>query len=158
MEIQITSGIGEGVTETAAFDAALLNAGIGNYNLLYLSSIIPPKSKIVKRRIEAREGEYGNRLYVVIAKRLESEEGKCAWAGLGWTQEDLSGKGFFAEEVGGDRESVSRAVTDSLGGMTDNRCFLENSVGLEIIGLKCNGRPVCAIVAAIFCIEPWENI
>lgn len=157
MEIQITSGVGEGVTETAAFDAALLNAGIGNYNLLYLSSIIPPHSKIVKHRFKAREGEYGNRLYIVIAKRIENEVGKFAWAGLGWAQDAFSGKGFFAEESGGDKESVNKAVNESLAGMTDNRNLLKKNANSEIIGMKCTGKPVCALVVAIFGTEPWEK-
>ncbi|HTY26397.1 MAG TPA: arginine decarboxylase, pyruvoyl-dependent [Desulfomonilaceae bacterium] len=38
----ITSGYGEASTELNAFDAALLNAGIGNTNLIKLSSILPP--------------------------------------------------------------------------------------------------------------------
>ena len=45
--IILTSGIGIGSTKLNAFDNALLNAGIGNFNLLSVSSIIPPKAKIV---------------------------------------------------------------------------------------------------------------
>jgi len=45
--IILTSGIRIGSTKLNAFDNALLNAGIGNFNLLSVSSIIPPKAKIV---------------------------------------------------------------------------------------------------------------
>jgi len=38
----LTSGFGEGTTALNAFDAALLNAGIGDTNLIKLSSILPP--------------------------------------------------------------------------------------------------------------------
>lgn len=38
----LTSGFGEASTELNAFDAALLNAKIGNTNLIKLSSILPP--------------------------------------------------------------------------------------------------------------------
>jgi arginine decarboxylase len=38
----LTSGSAEGNTELTAFDGALLNAGIGNINLLKVSSILPP--------------------------------------------------------------------------------------------------------------------
>ncbi|MGE5598241.1 MAG: pyruvoyl-dependent arginine decarboxylase [Bacteroidota bacterium] len=38
----LTAGAGEGVTALNAFDAALLAAGIGNLNLLRVSSILPP--------------------------------------------------------------------------------------------------------------------
>lgn len=36
------SGVGEGMTSLNAFDAAVLAAGVGNTNLIKLSSIIPP--------------------------------------------------------------------------------------------------------------------
>lgn len=38
----LTAGAGEGGTLLNAFDAALLDAGIGNLNLLRVSSILPP--------------------------------------------------------------------------------------------------------------------
>ncbi len=43
MKIHIGTSIGTGETELSAFDTALYNAGIANYNLLYLSSVIPPR-------------------------------------------------------------------------------------------------------------------
>lgn len=41
----ITSGSSEGNTELTAFDGALLQAGIGNINLIKVSSILPPKAQ-----------------------------------------------------------------------------------------------------------------
>ncbi|MBS4026880.1 MAG: arginine decarboxylase, pyruvoyl-dependent [Clostridia bacterium] len=38
----LTSGFAEGESELTAFDRALLSAGIGNINLLKVSSILPP--------------------------------------------------------------------------------------------------------------------
>jgi arginine decarboxylase len=46
MLIQVTGGTGAGPTKMAAFDAALNQAGTANYNLIKLSSIIPPDSKV----------------------------------------------------------------------------------------------------------------
>jgi len=40
----ITSGSAEGNSELTAFDGALLKAGIGNINLLKVSSILPPEA------------------------------------------------------------------------------------------------------------------
>ena len=39
----LVSGCAEGFTELNAFDAALINAGVGNTNLVRLSSILPPR-------------------------------------------------------------------------------------------------------------------
>jgi arginine decarboxylase len=41
----LTSGSAEGNTELTAFDGALLNAGIGNVNIIKVSSILPPKAQ-----------------------------------------------------------------------------------------------------------------
>ncbi len=41
-------GKGEGKTHLTAFDKALLSAGIGNYNLLKVSSILPPHVEITE--------------------------------------------------------------------------------------------------------------
>lgn len=40
----LASGVGEGKTSLTAFDAALLNSGLGNLNLLKISSILPPRA------------------------------------------------------------------------------------------------------------------
>jgi len=44
----LVSGKGEGFTPLNAFDNALLNSGIGNTNLIKVSSIIPPGSQLIK--------------------------------------------------------------------------------------------------------------
>jgi arginine decarboxylase len=87
MQVVVTTGTGTGPTILAAFDAALLDAGIANYNLMYLSSVIPAGASIKQGRFAAAIDEYGYRLYVVVARHDEHESGKSAWAGLGWTQE-----------------------------------------------------------------------
>jgi len=48
MNISITTGKSEGPTKLNAFDNALLDAGIGDVNLIKVSSIIPQGTKIVK--------------------------------------------------------------------------------------------------------------
>jgi arginine decarboxylase len=43
----LVSGVSEGSSKLNAFDHALLNAGVGNCNLLKVSSILPPGAKQV---------------------------------------------------------------------------------------------------------------
>ena len=45
----LTSGFGEASTGLNAFDAALLEAGIGDTNLIRMSSILPPNAEEVER-------------------------------------------------------------------------------------------------------------
>jgi arginine decarboxylase len=62
MLIKISSGVGTGPTALGAFDAALRNAGIENYNLISLSSVIPPAAELERTRFTASPREYGDRL------------------------------------------------------------------------------------------------
>jgi arginine decarboxylase len=71
--IPITSGVGRGRTKLAAFDAALFDAVIANYNLLHLISIIPDGFTPVVRKLDQNAVEYGFRLYVVLATATAME-------------------------------------------------------------------------------------
>ncbi len=44
-KFKITAGAGEGKTSLTAFDGALLQAGIGNINLIRVTSILPPHAE-----------------------------------------------------------------------------------------------------------------
>ena len=48
MKVSITSGNAEGPTKLNAFDNALLDAGIGDVNLIKVSSIIPQGAELVE--------------------------------------------------------------------------------------------------------------
>ncbi len=48
MKVSITSGKSEGPTRLNAFDNALLDAGIGDVNLIPVSSILPANTEIVE--------------------------------------------------------------------------------------------------------------
>jgi arginine decarboxylase len=47
-KITLVSGTGEGETFLTAFDRALLDAGIGDFNLIKVSSIVPPNARFVE--------------------------------------------------------------------------------------------------------------
>ncbi|NDA64718.1 MAG: pyruvoyl-dependent arginine decarboxylase, partial [Chitinophagia bacterium] len=95
MKIQITQGVGNGPTQLAAFDKALNEAGVANFNLIYLSSVVPPNSKIIATKKPMIEGEWGDKLFVVAAQQRTSTRHEEAWAGIGWVQDPKTGKGLF---------------------------------------------------------------
>ena len=66
--IVLAQGTGCGPTELAAFDAALRDAGVANYNLLCLSSVIPPGSRLERTRWVTPAEHWGHRLYVVLSQ------------------------------------------------------------------------------------------
>src|SRR5581483_6375695 len=101
MHIRLTDGIGTGPTELSAFDQALVKAGIANYNIIYLSSVLPADSKItLSHKPEKLEGEWGDRLYVVMAQKRTSQRNQEAWAGIGWMQDQGTGRGLLVEHEG----------------------------------------------------------
>lgn len=155
MRITLTCGAGEGPTPLAAFDQALLDAGVANYNLIYLSSVIPAGSRIERVKFVTPPDEYGYRLYVVMARRDEQIAGKVAWAGLGWTQEAQTGRGLFVELYGSDHDEVEQAIHVSLECMIASRPINYGPPQCEIVGKACAGLPVCAVVLAVYKSDGW---
>lgn len=154
--IVISAGTGEGPTPVAAFDAALMDAGIADYNLIPLSSVIPPGSCIEQGRFAPLGDEYGHRLYVVIARQDELCPGKEAWAGLGWIQEEQSGRGLFVELHGASQSQVEREIAESLEAMRATRSIAYGPVRQLLSGVPCRDKPVCAITAAVYRSEGWQ--
>jgi len=156
MRITVTCGTGEGPTPLAAFDQALLNAGVANYNLIYLSSIIPAGSAIECRQYVTPPEEYGYRLYVVMARHDAQTAGESACAGLGWTQEAETGRGLFVELHGSDRRAVEEEIHATLTAMISTRSLDYGPIQYEIAGKVCAGQPVCAVVLAVYKSEGWD--
>lgn len=155
--IQLTKGTGSGDTKIAAFDAALFEAGIANYNLIRLSSIIPPGSRIEIGKAEIKPDEFGHRLYVVYACEIQNEIGKDAWAGIGWTlAKDGAGKGLFTEHEGHSEQEVTNLINETLSCMTRYRPESYGEIKTEIAGITCTKKPVCALVAAVYRAEGWD--
>jgi arginine decarboxylase len=53
----LTAGSGEASMELNAFDAALLDAGVGDTNLIKMSSILPPGAKQIER-VPLKKGSF----------------------------------------------------------------------------------------------------
>ncbi|MFA6253726.1 MAG: pyruvoyl-dependent arginine decarboxylase [Candidatus Paceibacterota bacterium] len=156
--IKITSGTGSGSTRLSAFDAALFSAGIANYNLIKLSSIIPDDFEPVKEKIDLNGQEFGHRLYVVLSSCAESENGEEAWAGIGWVKSTgAPSRGLFVEHNGKSKEQVEKLIRSTLTDMVVYRPENFGEIDYEIVGIKCSGQPVSAIVAAVYQSEDWER-
>jgi arginine decarboxylase len=157
MEIRVASAVGRGVTPLAAFDAALRGAGVEDYNLIPLSSVIPPGSTVTRGRFATPPGEYGHRLYVVMARHEATRIGEEAWAGLGWTQEPGSARGLFVELHGSSRRTVETEIGSTLEAMKQARSYDYGKNESEIAGGVCEGEPLCALVIAVYASEGWDG-
>lgn len=158
MEIPVVAAVGRGPTELAAFDAALVEAGIADRNLIYLSSVLPPGSAPRRvPRLAGTPGGWGDRLYCVMAQSRTSVPGQGVWAGIGWAQ-DRSGRGLLVEHEGHDEDEVRRTVAASLDALRANRGGLPlPHEDAEFAGAVCDGTPVCALVVAVFEAVGWRS-
>lgn len=158
MKIQISKGTGDGPTELAAFDHALIRAGTANYNLIYLSSVLPIGSNIeVCEGPASVQGAWGDRLYIVIAQNRTSLRNKEAWAGIGWVQNPKTKEGLLVEHIGYSEAEVRADIENSLQGLAKNRRQKFGPVSMVVTGIRCQNRPVCALVVASFRTEGWEQ-
>jgi arginine decarboxylase len=159
LTIRITSGSGTGLTRLAAFDAALKSAGVADFNLIRLYSVIPPGSKV--RQVSALQqlrGSHGDRLYCVSAEAYASTPAVVAWAGIGWSRrDDDSDVGLFVEHHGMTQEGVESDVRLSLAGMSEVRGGGFTAVGIQLASARCIGHPVCALVIATYQTVPWDD-
>lgn len=156
MKIYVTKGSGEGETETAAFDKALWNAGIANYNLIRLSSVIPDDSEVIKQRPDRNSQEHGHRLYAVMAEAYERTKGKKAVAGLGWVKANHSkGKGIFVEKGGNSVKEVRDYVEKTINSMISYRPEEHGKIEIDFAEKECEGKVACALVVAVYKSEGW---
>lgn len=162
MQLHIADGIGTGPTTLAAFDAALNDAGVANYNLLRLSSVIPPKSEIVIHNDKGipkkvLPGKWGDRLYVVMAEERVDTPNAEAWAGIGWVLDKETGKGLFVEHEGNSEKSVRSDIRQSLEALMATRNVDFGDIHMHVVGRTCRHEPVCAMVVAVYQASSWEN-
>lgn len=162
MIIYVTSGIGEGKTPLSAFDAALKNAGVHNFNLIILSSVIPPKSVIKLRKFKAKLEDWGSKLYVVKAEIRSRQSGMHIGSALGWYQMK-DGKGVFVEHeaIGETKEAVESTLKEEVNNSLHDLCrirqlsVVEKQLKMKMCIAKVTDQPTSALVIAVYKSEGW---
>jgi arginine decarboxylase len=165
MRIPIVAGVGRGSTLLSAFDDALHACGIADYNLIPLSSVIPPGSEVAPvDRFSAEDDEHGHRLYVVKAEMRADQPGLAMAAGIGWYQWG-DGRGVFVEhETVGATEAQAAAelrqqICHSLRDLCARRGvpFHSELTGSEIAVTTIDDHATSVLVAAIYQAEAWRE-
>ena len=164
MIIYVSAGYGYGRTLLSSFDFALMDTGVYNYNLITLSSVIPPGSVIKKKKFKASKNEYGHKLYIVKADKRSNETGKYIGAALGWYQAE-DNRGVFVEHDNIDytsqnvevnlRQDVERSLRDLCS--SRNFHFKKQKMGIKTKVIKVEDRPACVLVLAVYKAESWEQ-
>lgn len=129
MNLEIVWGTGEGETSLSAFDAALSAAGIHNYNLVTLSSVIPDGATVEPTGTHERAWDVGEVVSVVMAKNESTVPGETIAAGLGWAT--AAEGGIFFEEVADSPSNVEEFVTRGVRTAKDTRGTWDWEAGID---------------------------
>jgi|SRR6056297_263760 len=112
--IHVAGGVGLAPTEMSAYDAALADANLHNYNLITVSSVIPADGRLEVVDEAPDLGPAGNRLTVVQGKTVAGPESsaEAITTGIGWATG--RGPGLFYEASGTDPEAVEAEIRRGL--------------------------------------------
>ena len=155
LDISLRTGSGSGRTLLSAFDHALQDAGVADFNLVTLSSVIPPGSRL-RHVSNTLPGGHGDLLFCVRAEAYAEHSGDIAWAGLGWCVDETGG-GLFVEHHGGSEESVVEQIELSLGDMNAKRGGGYGPVQMALASAHSTGLPACAVVVAAYRVSSWHD-
>jgi arginine decarboxylase len=171
LHIGVVAATGEGPTVLAAFDAALMAAGVSNFNLVRLSSVIPPGATVTSAPVPdpsdpepvidltgpsvPQGARWGDRLYAVWAFQGAERLGEEAWAGVAWLQDPGDGRGLFVEHEGASEAQVRQELDATLTTIARARGMEHLPISSQVVGVRCDGPPVGALVIAPFRTETW---
>lgn len=158
MYMPVRAGIGQGRTALSAFHDALSQVGLAHYNLVRLSSVIPPGVDVGYGIGYEITGRWGDRLFCVYASQGATRPGRWAWAGIGWVQRLDGQGGLFVEHEGETREDVVADIHTSLDDMTTGEPAAYGVTRHKVIGIQCADRPVCALVIAPYETASWHSL
>ncbi|WP_455391698.1 pyruvoyl-dependent arginine decarboxylase [[Eubacterium] cellulosolvens] len=82
-KVFFTRGLGKHKEKLNSFELALRNAGIERYNLVSVSSILPPGCQIISRNKGLNKLAPGQIVYTVMSKNSSNEPGRLIAAAIG---------------------------------------------------------------------------
>jgi len=82
-KIFLTKGVGVDKNRLSSFELALRNAGIEKFNLVYVSSILPPRCKIVSKNEGLKNLKAGQIVYCVMARNETNEPNRLISSSIG---------------------------------------------------------------------------
>ncbi len=97
-KVFFTKGVGKGMDQLTSFEHALRNAGIAPYNLVSVSSILPPGAKIISRKEGLKQLEPGKIVFVVMSRASCNEPNRLLAASIGCAiPADKKSYGYLSE-------------------------------------------------------------
>jgi len=93
-----TKGVGRHKEYLASFELALRDAGIAEFNLVYVSSIFPPNCKRISREEGKKHLKPGQVVHCVMARTATNEPNRLVAASIGLAQpSDSNQYGYLSE-------------------------------------------------------------
>lgn len=94
----LTRGVGVHKEKLTSFEMALREAGIAHFNLVRVSSIFPPRCKIVEREEGLQLLQAGEVVFAVIAEMSTNEPGRRIASSIGVARpSDVDKYGYLSE-------------------------------------------------------------
>jgi arginine decarboxylase len=146
--IRVVWGTASGPTSLSSFDAALAAAGIHNYNLVTLSSVIPAEPDVEVVGTAPDLGPVGDELHVVESSATAAP-GETAAAGVGWARSE-SGRGIFYEVSGTDPEAVAAEVEAGLAAGRELRDWEFVDEDVVVRSVTADDEHASAVVCATY--------
>ncbi len=112
----LTKGVGHHREKLASFEAALRNAGIAAFNLVRVSSILPPHCRVITRRRGLGRLTPGQVVFVVMSDNATNEPHRLVSASIGVAiPKDPSQFGYLSEYHSfGEREEKAGDYAEDL--------------------------------------------
>lgn len=115
-KVFLTKGVGRHKEKLASFELALRMAKIEKYNIVNVSSILPPNVKVVPRDKSLGELQTGQILYCVLSRAQTNEPNRLLSASIGMAiPADPEAYGYISEHHAfGQTEQVSGDYAEDL--------------------------------------------
>jgi arginine decarboxylase len=96
--IFLTKGVGRHRDKLTSFELALRNAGIAHLNIVRVSSIFPPKCKVISREHGMKQLSAGEITYVVLSENSTNEPHRLIASSVGMAiPKDPDQHGYLSE-------------------------------------------------------------
>src|SRR5512143_14391 len=97
-KIFFTKGVGRSTEQLTSFELALRDAGIAPYNLVTVSSILPPRCRIIPRKEGLKHLRHGQVVFTVMSRAASNEPNRLLAASIGCaTPADKDMYGYLSE-------------------------------------------------------------
>lgn len=119
-QIFLTRGVGRDKEKLTSLERAFRNAGIAPFNLVHISSIIPPQAKIVSRRRGLAQLKPGQIVFCVMSRNATCEPHRLITSSIGLAiptnadhhgyLSEFSGYGMTDEKAGDYAEDLAATM------------------------------------------------